>query len=220
MDYPQTETREAVVPVSTGSALKRGIDIVLASVALIVLSPLLLAIAIAIKLDSPGPVLFRQERLGRGQTAFSMFKFRSMRVDAGDALHREAVKRTAESSRREVGTFKSLDDPRVTRFGRFLRTWNLDELPNLLNVLRGEMSIVGPRPALDYELPYYKDWYFRRFAVRPGLTGLWQVKRASAEDFDAMVRLDVDYVERMSVWLDLKLIAITVPSIIRERGTF
>jgi lipopolysaccharide/colanic/teichoic acid biosynthesis glycosyltransferase len=220
MDYPQTETREAVVPVNTGSALKRGIDIVLASVALIVLSPLLIAIAIAIKLDSPGPVLFRQERLGRGQTAFSMFKFRSMRVDAGDALHREAVKRTAESSRREVGTFKSLDDPRVTRFGRFLRTWNLDELPNLLNVLRGEMSIVGPRPALDYELPYYKDWYFRRFAVRPGLTGLWQVKRASAEDFDAMVRLDVDYVERMSVWLDLKLIAITVPSIIRERGTF
>jgi lipopolysaccharide/colanic/teichoic acid biosynthesis glycosyltransferase len=220
VDYPRTETREAVAPVVSGSVLKRGMDIVLALLALVVLSPLLLAIALAIKVDSPGPVLFKQERLGRGRKTFIMLKFRSMRVDAGDALHREAVKRTAHNHRREIGTFKSLDDPRVTRFGRFLRTWNLDELPNLFNILRGEMSIVGPRPALDYELPYYKDWYFRRFAVRPGLTGLWQVKRAAAEDFDAMVRLDVDYVERMSVWLDLKLIAITVPSIIRERGAF
>ncbi len=220
MDYTRTETQGADLSLRTGSALKRTLDIVLSLVALVALLPLLAVIAIAIKLDSSGPVLFTQERLGRGRKPFTMYKFRSMRVDSGDSLHREAVKRTAESKRREIGVFKSLEDPRVTGAGRFIRAWNLDELPNLLNILRGEMSIVGPRPALDYELPYYKDWYFRRFAVRPGLTGLWQVKRADAEDFDEMIRMDVDYTERMSLWLDLKLIALTIPSIIREKGTF
>ncbi|MEO8457525.1 MAG: sugar transferase [Chloroflexota bacterium] len=200
--------------------LKRDFDVAASLGALIVLSPLLLLIAIIIKFDSKGPVLFRQERLGRDLKPFWMYKFRSMQTDAGDSLHREAVRRTAESSRREIGTFKSLDDPRVTRFGRFLRAWNLDELPNLFNILRGEMSIVGPRPALDYELPYYKDWYYKRFAVRPGLTGLWQVKRADAEDFDEMVRMDVEYVETLGFRRDLKLIALTIPSIIRERGAF
>ncbi len=220
MDYPRTETQGADRSLETGSALKRVMDIVLSLVALMALLPLLAAVAVAIKIDSPGPVLFKQERLGRSRKPFTMYKFRSMREDSGDALHREAVKRTAESKRREIGVFKSLDDPRVTKVGRFIRASNLDELPNLLNILRGEMSIVGPRPALDYELPYYKDWFFRRFAVRPGLTGLWQVKRADAEDFDEMIRMDVDYTEQMSVWLDLKLIALTIPSIIREKGTF
>jgi lipopolysaccharide/colanic/teichoic acid biosynthesis glycosyltransferase len=218
--YTQTEAKGSEVSLVAGSALKRAMDVVLSLVSLVVLLPLLAAIAIAIKIDSPGPVLFKQVRLGRGQKPFTMYKFRSMAVDSGDELHRESVKRTAESKRREIGVFKSLEDPRVTIVGRFIRTWNLDELPNLLNVLRGEMSIVGPRPALDYELPYYKDWFFRRFAVRPGLTGLWQVKRADAEDFDEMIRMDVDYTEQMSVWLDLKLIALTIPSIIREKGTF
>lgn len=200
--------------------LKRAMDIGCSLSALVALSPLLAVIAVIIKFDSKGPVLFTQERLGKDLRTFRMYKFRTMHADAGDSLHREAVKRTAESKRREIGTFKSLDDPRVTRFGKFLRAWNLDELPNLINILRGDMSIVGPRPALDYELPYYKDWYYRRFAVRPGLTGLWQVKRADAEDFDEMIRMDVDYVEQMSVWLDAKLILLTVPSIIRERGAF
>ncbi len=220
MEYTRTETQGADLSAETGSVLKRTMDIALSLAALVALLPLLAAIAVAIKSDSSGPVLFKQERLGRGRRPFTMYKFRSMRVDSGDALHREAVKRTAESKRREIGVFKSLDDPRVTRAGRFIRAWNLDELPNLLNILRGEMSIVGPRPAVDYELPYYKDWYFQRFAARPGLTGLWQVKRASAEDFDEMIRMDVEYTERMSVWLDLKLIALTIPSIIREKGTF
>ena len=220
MDYPRSETQEADGTLVAGSALKRTMDVVLSLVALVVLLPLLAAIAIAIKIDSPGPVLFRQERLGRRRKPFAMYKFRSMDVDSGDSLHREAVKRTAESTRREIGVFKSLEDPRVTAVGRFIRAWNLDELPNLLNILRGDMSIVGPRPALDYELPYYKDWFFQRFTVRPGLTGLWQVKRADAEDFDEMIRMDVDYTEQMSVWLDLKLIALTIPSIIREKGTF
>jgi lipopolysaccharide/colanic/teichoic acid biosynthesis glycosyltransferase len=203
-----------------GRAIKRAFDIVVSLGALIALSPMLLLIAVVIRLDTRGPALFKQERLGRDLKPFAMYKFRSMRQDAGDSLHREAVRRTAESKRREIGTFKSLDDPRVTRCGRFLRTWNLDELPNLLNILRGDMSIVGPRPALDYELPYYKDWYYTRFAVRPGLTGLWQVKRSDAEDFDEMVRMDVEYVGKLSFWRDLKLIALTIPSIIRERGAF
>lgn len=220
MDYSGAGTHETALAAGGGSALKRTLDIALSLAALVVLSPLLLAIAIAIKIDSRGPVLFKQQRLGRGQKPFTMLKFRSMETDASDAFHRDAVKRTAESKRREIGTFKSLADPRVTRVGRFIRAWNLDELPNLLNILRGEMSIVGPRPALDYELPYYKDWYFRRFSVRPGLTGLWQVKRADAEDFDEMIRMDVEYVERAGLWLDLKLIALTIPSIIRERGAF
>ena len=220
MDYPRAETQGVDLSLETGPALKRAMDVVLSLFALLALLPLLAAVAVAIKIDSPGPVLFKQERLGRGQKPFTMYKFRSMGVDSGDALHRAAVKSTAASTRREIGVFKSLEDPRVTRVGRFIRTWNLDELPNLLNILRGEMSIVGPRPALDYELPYYKDWFFQRFSVRPGLTGLWQVKRADAEDFDEMIRMDVEYTERMSVWLDLKLIVLTIPSIIREKGTF
>jgi lipopolysaccharide/colanic/teichoic acid biosynthesis glycosyltransferase len=221
MDYQRSQSRGLTdaAPVAAGS-LKRVLDIALSSVALVVLSPLLLIIAVLIKIDSPGPVFFRQQRLGRGQKPFTMLKFRSMETGASDDFHRRAVKRTAESKRREVGTFKSLQDPRVTRVGRFLRAWNLDELPNLVNILRGEMSLVGPRPALDYELAYYKDWYYRRFEVRPGLTGLWQVKRAAAEDFDEMIRLDVDYVQQQSLWLDARLIVLTIPSIIRERGTF
>jgi len=209
--------------VGAGSAsriAKRAFDVAASLAAIVVLSPLLLLIALLVRLESPGPALFRQERLGRDLRPFWMYKFRSMHHEAGDSLHREAVKRTAESKRREIGTFKSLDDPRVTRVGRFIRAWNLDELPNLINIIRGDMSVVGPRPALDYELPYYKDWFYKRFAVRPGLTGLWQVKRADAEDFDEMIRMDVEYVQAMSFWTDLRLVALTIPSIIREKGAF
>ena len=209
--------------VGAGSAsriAKRAFDVAASLAAIVVLSPLLLLIALLVRLESPGPALFRQERLGRDLRPFWMYKFRSMHHEAGDSLHREAVKRTAESKRREIGTFKSLDDPRVTRVGRFIRAWNLDELPNLINIIRGDMSVVGPRPALDYELPYYKDWFYKRFAVRPGLTGLWQVKRADAEDFDEMIRMDVEYVQAMSFWTDLWLVALTIPSIIREKGAF
>ncbi len=215
---PRVHARVGVGTV--GRTVKRLFDITASLAALIVLSPLLIGIALLIKRDSRGPVIFTQKRLGRDLKQFTMYKFRSMYADSADAFHREAVKRTAESKRREVGTFKSLDDPRVTGIGRFIRAWNLDELPNLVNILLGDMSVVGPRPALDYELPYYKDWYYKRFAVKPGLSGLWQVKRADAEDFDEMIRMDVEYVEQMSFWLDLKLIALTIPSVIRERGTF
>jgi len=226
-DEPLPEASVRVVPPPAGAmyqASKRLIDVALAAVALIALSPLLLLIAVAVRLDSPGPVIFRQLRLGRNQRPFVMLKFRTMWRDADDRLHREAVHKTANGIRTELPNgkkvYKSLDDPRITRLGKVLRATGLDELPQIVNVLRGEMSLVGPRPAVPYELPYYKPWHHNRFAVRPGITGLWQVKRSHSTDFDDMMRLDVEYTASCSVWEDLKLMALTIPSIVRERGAF
>lgn len=203
---------------------KRLVDIVLSSVALATMLPLFIIIAVLIRLDSPGPALFRQQRIGRGGRPFTMLKFRTMHHDSDDQPHREAVRRAAEGTRTALPNgervFKSPDDPRITRIGKFLRTWCLDELPQLINVLRAEMSLVGPRPALDYELPYYKDWHYQRFAVRPGVTGPWQVKRREATDFDDMMRIDVEYGASCSIWQDLKLIVMTIPAIVREKGVF
>lgn len=205
-------------------AMKRVLDTIATLASLIVLSPLLVAVAAWIKLDSPGPAIFKQQRLGRNMKSFTMYKFRSMRVDSDDSYHRDAVKRTAETARSDGDTdihkFKTLDDPRITRAGKFIRKWNLDELPNLFSILRGDMSLVGPRPALEYELAYYKDWYYERFSMRPGLTGLWQIGRSEAEDYDDMMRMDLEYVRRASIWLDLKIILGTIPAVIRERGEF
>ncbi|MEX2159806.1 MAG: sugar transferase [Dehalococcoidia bacterium] len=205
-------------------ACKRALDVVCAAIALAALSPLLLLIALLIKLDSPGPALFKQRRIGRGERLFTMIKFRTMYDGADDRLHRESVHRTANGIRTETSdgklAFKSLEDPRITRVGKVLRAWSLDELPQLFNTLRGEMSVVGPRPALEYELPYYKTWHRRRFEVLPGITGLWQVKRKDQETFDDMMRLDVEYAQSCSVWNDIKLIAMTIPAIVRERGVF
>jgi len=203
---------------------KRAIDVLFAASALIALAPFLLLIALIVRLDSPGPALFRQERLGRGRRSFVMLKFRTMWQDADDAFHREAVRKTANGIRTETSNgkqvFKSLEDPRITRVGKVLRATGLDELPQLLNVLRGEMSLVGPRPAVPYELPYYKDWHHNRFAVLPGITGLWQVKRSEGTDFEDMMRLDVQYTAVCSIREDLKLIAMTIPAIVRERGAY
>jgi lipopolysaccharide/colanic/teichoic acid biosynthesis glycosyltransferase len=205
-------------------ALKRLLDVALSGLSLLVLAPLLGAIALAIRLDSRGPAVFKQERLGLQAKPFTILKFRTMYVDSDEGPHKEAMQRVAEGVRTDLpeGTqsFKSLYDARITRLGRFLRKWNLDELPQLMNVLRGEMSLVGPRPALEYELPLYKEWYHGRFAMRPGLTGLWQVKRSEAGNLDEMMAFDIEYVESFSLWLDLKLIAITVPAIVREKGRF
>lgn len=226
--HKERVTRGALVYVPQERAfhffLKRALDLLLGGSALILLSPMLLTIAIVIRLDSAGPALFKQERLGRNMRPFTIYKFRTMRHGAPDSLHRDAVRRTAQVRRSELGgdeaAFKSLADPRITRVGRFLRKWNLDELPNLINIVRGDMSLVGPRPALDYELPYYKDWFYRRFAVKPGLTGIWQVERTRAEDFNDMMRMDIRYVDTFSIWLDIKLIVLTIPAVIRDRGRF
>lgn len=205
-------------------ACKRVLDITLAALGLIALAPLMLLIALIIRLDSPGPALFKQLRLGRRERPFIMIKFRTMYNNVDDRLHRESVHRTANGIRTELSNgkrvFKSLDDPRITRSGKVLRAWGLDELPQLFNTLRGEMSIVGPRPALAYELPYYKEWHRRRFDVLPGITGLWQVKRTDLESFDDMMRLDVEYAASSSVFTDIKLMALTIPAIVRERGVF
>jgi lipopolysaccharide/colanic/teichoic acid biosynthesis glycosyltransferase len=153
-----------------------------------------------------------------------MLKFRSMYVDADETSHRRAIERAARGEK-TVGSngrssFKSLDDPRITRVGRVIRATCIDELPQLINVLRGEMSVVGPRPALEYELEHYGPEHRRRFTVRPGITGLWQVRRAEAEDLHEMLQMDVAYVAAPSMWTDVKLIAMTIPAIVRERGEY
>ncbi len=204
--------------------VKRVLDVVLSLVGLLVSSPVLLAVGIAIRLDSPGPAIFRQPRVGREGKMFVPFKFRTMYVSADDRPHREAVTRLAAG--KPVGvingkpSFKPLEDPRVTRVGRFLRATGLDELPQLLNVLRGEMSIVGPRPAILYELEFYKDWYYRRFVVPPGITGLWQVQRHQTSTFEDIIRRDLQYIDSFSLWLDLRVMLLTIPRIVFRRWTF
>ncbi len=198
------------------------LDVVLAGLLLIVAAPALAAIALLIRIDSPGPVLFRQLRIGYLERPFTMFKFRTMHVDCDDRLHREFVTRmlrdcTAGQAAPD-GVFKLADDPRVTRIGRFLRRTSLDELPQLLNVLRGEMSLVGPRPALPWEVDLYGSTHRLRFQVRPGMTGLWQVRGRNRVDLARALDLDVEYVTRQSLRLYLLILVMTVPAVLRGDG--
>jgi exopolysaccharide biosynthesis polyprenyl glycosylphosphotransferase len=200
--------------------LKRAVDLAVASTALVLLSPLLGAIALAISLTTRGPILFRQERVGMDGKRFTMLKFRSMVADAPEAYHRELMSSllSAETAvtPHPSGFFKAADDPRVTPLGRLLRRFSLDELPQLLNVLRGEMSLVGPRPALAYEVALYKEWQRRRLHVLPGITGLWQVSGRSRLSPTDMLRLDVHYAETWSLPSDIKIILQTIPAILRD----
>ena len=193
------------------AATKRILDIVIALLMLIALAPLLLAIAIMIKRDSPGPVFFRQRRLGKDLEYFSMLKFRTMRDTAAPGLHRRFIEQlaTANAGAHPNGLKKLTQDPRVTRVGGVLRRLSLDELPQLFNVLRGDMSLVGPRPALHYELDYYRRDDFYRFAVSPGLTGLWQVSGRSLLGFHEMLELDVEYARRAKLLTDIAILART-----------
>ncbi|MCS7246584.1 MAG: undecaprenyl-phosphate glucose phosphotransferase [Thermomicrobium sp.] len=195
--------------------IKRTMDLLIASTVLVLTAPLMLLIAIAIKLDSPGPVLFRQTRIGKGGKPFTLYKFRSM-VD-GAHKQQEALRR---STGRSALLFKLRDDPRVTRVGRILRRTSLDELPQFFNVLKGEMSVVGPRPPVPEEVAEYQSWHLQRLLVTPGLTGLWQVNGRSDLSFDEMVRLDLYYVENWSPWLDLKVMLRTVPVVLTGRGAY
>jgi lipopolysaccharide/colanic/teichoic acid biosynthesis glycosyltransferase len=176
---------------------------------LVLLSPLLLALALAIVIDSRGPVLFRQARLGRGLTPFTLLKFRTMEVGSSPEVHRQYIAKLAAGEVDEESLKKLTGDPRVTRVGHFLRRTSLDELVQLVNVLRGDMSLVGPRPALAYELPHYEEPHFERFAVRPGITGLWQVSGRNMLGFTEMLDLDAEYVRSHSLLLDLKILAQT-----------
>jgi lipopolysaccharide/colanic/teichoic acid biosynthesis glycosyltransferase len=178
------------------------------------LSPLLLVVAIAVKRTSPGPVFFRQDRLGLHRSTFAILKFRTMSTGNSDAQHREFVKKMLTSDDEvdggEQGVYKLVNDPRITPIGGFLRRTSIDELPQLWNVVRGEMSLVGPRPVLAWEADLFPPEAERRFAARPGLTGLWQVSGRSTLDFKAALELDVTYVQKKSLWFDVKILARTV----------
>ncbi|MHB1004888.1 MAG: undecaprenyl-phosphate glucose phosphotransferase [Chloroflexota bacterium] len=195
--------------------VKRTTDVAIATLALLVLSPVMLLAAAAIKVDSPGPVLFRQLRTGRGGREFWFYKFRSMRADA-----EEVFWDLVEQNEATGPIFKIKNDPRVTRVGRFIRRTSIDELPQLLNVLKGDMSLVGPRPPIPHEVERYEPWHRRRLDVPPGITGLWQVSGRSLLTFDEMVLLDLWYIENWSLWLDLKIILRTVPAVLFVRGAF
>jgi lipopolysaccharide/colanic/teichoic acid biosynthesis glycosyltransferase len=193
-------------------ALKRMIDIMGSGIALLLFAPAFLLVSLLVKLGSKGPILYRQERLGQFGRPFTFLKFRSMYQNNDAKIHREFMKRVIKGSHSEGDSqgdkvYKMKNDPRITRVGRFLRRTSLDELPQFFNVLRGEMSLVGPRPPLAYECQEYDIWHRRRvFEVKPGLTGLWQVNGRSRVGFDDMVRLDLQYVREWSLWLDLKIL--------------
>jgi lipopolysaccharide/colanic/teichoic acid biosynthesis glycosyltransferase len=193
----------------------RALDLVATLVLLLLLLPLLLLIALAIKLDSPGPVLFRQQRVGRGRRQFLVAKFRTMRHGADHDVHRDYMLALIESG---TPAPKLAGDARVTRVGNFLRRTSLDELPQLWNVLRGDMSLVGPRPPIPYEVERYPVHWFERFLVKPGVTGLWQVSGRSEVSLEEMIALDVDYVRRRSVLLNAWILLRTVPAVITMRG--
>ncbi|HEY1486437.1 MAG TPA: sugar transferase, partial [Micromonosporaceae bacterium] len=196
-------------------AVKSAFDRFGAAVGLVLLAPMLLAIAIAVKLDSSGPVLFRQVRVGKGEREFSIVKFRTMHIEA------EALKASLTHLNENDGVlFKMRDDPRVTRVGRWLRRLSLDELPQLLNVLSGEMSLVGPRPPLPEEVAAYPADMRRRLAVRPGITGLWQVSGRSDLSWDEAVRLDLRYVENWSFSLDCVILLRTLSAVCRSSGAY
>ena len=197
--------------------IKRLMDIVGSGLGLIATFPLMVLLAIAVKTTSKGPVFFRQERVGRGGGQFMILKFRTMRLGADDEKPSLAhLNRTGDPR-----LFKIPDDPRVTRVGAFLRSWSLDELPQLVNVFRGEMSLVGPRPFFPQDLQEYQDHHFVRLAARPGITGLWQVRgRSDISDFEEVVALDREYIDRWSSWLDLKILALTLPAVFRRSGAY
>ena len=206
--------------------IKRGIDILGSALLLLLLSPILAVIALAIKLTSKGPVVFEQERLGQFGTKFKCLKFRTMYANNDPKIHREYVQnfiagqtKGANSNGYEPVVYKLTNDPRVTAVGRFLRKTSLDEFPQFWNVLRGEMSLVGPRPPVAYEFEMYDYWHRRRvFELKPGVTGLWQVNGRSRTCFDDMVRLDLRYSQTWSLWLDLKILLATPLAVVAGNG--
>ena len=196
----------------------RTLDVVVSLVVLVLLAPVLLLIALWVRLDSPGPVLFRQRRVGLHRRPFTVYKFRTMRVGGeDDALHRLIEAELCGEDTCRDGSTK-LVDPRITRPGRLLRRTSLDELPQLLNVLRGEMSLVGPRPCLPWEAELFPPQFADRFTVRPGLTGLWQVNGRSTVGTLDMLRMDVTYVRTRRLRLDLWILLVTIPSLLRGGG--
>ena len=222
--YPDFEKRQQSNRL--GRALKRGMDVSGSLLLLAVLSPVFFAIAVAIKLTSRGPILFRQQRIGEHGTPFTFLKFRSMCADNDFSQHKEYVRKliAGQAVKQPTngtggGVFKLTNDTRITPVGSFLRRTSLDELPQFFNVLRGDMSLVGPRPPLPYEVEAYATWHRRRLLeAKPGITGLWQVQGRSRIGFDDMVRLDLRYARNCSPWLDLKILVQTPGAVIAGNG--
>lgn len=208
--------------------VKRSIDLLISSIITVLASPLLLAIAVAVKLSSKGPVLFRQERVGQYGKSFTFLKFRSMYAGNDHNVHKAYVTKLIShadsvelSGKDGQGVYKLTNDSRITKVGRFLRRTSLDELPQLINVLKGDMSLVGPRPPIPYELAAYQTWHRRRvLEVKPGITGLWQVTGRSRVKFDEMVRLDIRYASSWSPWLDFKILLRTPLAVIKGFGAY
>ncbi|UCB42533.1 MAG: sugar transferase [Dehalococcoidales bacterium] len=203
------------------------LDRLVALLALVIVSPLLILIAVIIRLDSPGNPFFHQERVGKDGRRFFIYKFRTMHLDHDDSeyeaflrryvggqVNGDGLKEQAKKKIRRRGP-----DLRVTRFGTLLRKTNLDEIPQLLNILKGEMSFVGPRPDIPFAVAMYKDHHWERFAITPGITGLWQVSRRKKIPFEAMVRLDMDYIKKQSLFLDIKIILLTVRTVLKGEGS-
>ena len=199
-------------------AVRRTLDVVVAGILLLLLLPLLLIIAISVKLDSRGPILFRQRRLGKDMHPFTVLKFRTMQTGAAHDLHVRYIAQLATTQNgHDTSELKKLtNDPRVTRVGRVLRRLSLDELPQLLNVLAGRMWLVGPRPAIEYEIQHYEPAHFERFNVRPGITGLWQVSGRNALGFKDMLELDAEYAATATLGKDLRILARTPRAAIRN----
>src|ERR1700733_3138764 len=206
------------------AALRRLFDLVFAGALILILSPLLIGVAVAVCLDSRGPALFRQRRVGLGPRELTLFKFRSMRLDADPRGHQEYVtalingggESAPDGGRKDL--YKLAVDNRITPVGRWIRKWSIDELPQLFNVLLGGMTLVGPRPAIPYEVAEYPSWYLERFSVKPGLTGYWQVSGRSERTYEEMVRLDIEYAERRSLALDLAILIKTPWIVLTRKG--
>jgi lipopolysaccharide/colanic/teichoic acid biosynthesis glycosyltransferase len=201
---------------------KRVIDIAGSLMAIVALSPAFVVISALVKLTSQGPVLFKQRRIGESGQEFTFLKFRSMFVNSDPSIHREYVRKLITQELSETGgTYKITNDPRVTAVGKFLRKTSLDELPQFFNVLKGDMSLVGPRPPIPYEMEKYSLWHRRRvLEAKPGITGIWQIYGRSRTTFDEMVRMDLRYVREQSLWLDIKLLFKTPLAVARGRGAF
>jgi lipopolysaccharide/colanic/teichoic acid biosynthesis glycosyltransferase len=222
--YPEAEQGIA----RSSKMLKRLMDIILSTVMLILLAPLFLVIAAAIRLNSTGPVLFRQRRFGENACQFTMLKFRTMYIGCDAEIHQKYTTQlisgftgAARVDHKGNKVYKLISDPRITGVGRILRKFSLDELPQLLNVFWGEMSLVGPRPPVAYEVAEYQPWHRARLiALKPGLTGLWQVSGRSRTTFDEAVRLDLTYIRKMSFWLDCQILLRTPSAVLTTKGAF